>query len=686
MAGQWWKHLHRIVQTNLQLDQADMDVERLVRDLKDLNADGLVFNVGGIYAWYPSQVPFHTVNPLLKGRDLVGEVVEACHKAGILFIARFDFSKAEDATYFQRPEWFIRLEGNKPQVVAPDRPGAWSLLMSTCTNGEYQREGVAFPVLREVLGRYDVDGAFITSMFYAPCNCEVCQEKYRRHFDAPLPPTPPECDLRWFDICTDDSIRDSHRVIHEINPDVAFFHRAGLWANIDSAAVYQKTKWWFTDPGDYDIFYTCPPDVVHGETHNQLSSGAAYTARDWVPAATMNLCRTLAPDRPPLDIVHSAPGLNWRHTGLPPAEHMFWLSQVGAAGGTIWHSLTGTPETQQDRRMLETVREYNRRAALAEPLMEGAKPLAQVGLMWNSSAGHGWVEALTAGHIPYTLLLASHTTAELLSQHRVIIFPECTKWSDSLAALVEEYVAQGGSILLEGRLPDAYPSLAKLAGCRTIGVSEALKTAYFRLEDPASPLGEGLGDNVFIPFAGTMFYEELAPDVERLCTLVPPFAPEEGTGSPPERAMMLVDRTEIPAASLRMAGGGKVLHLPYAFHRMLDTYRLPEHYRFAANCVRLLAGAPQQVIVNAPKGVQLTVFEKDGTLLVHLVNGVGSRPLGEAVLLDGITVKLTLEEGKTLRAATTPFGGASLKATQDGNQAEIVLDGLDAWQLLVIEQ
>lgn len=89
-----------------------LDAEKLAARLVRLHANALVFNVGGIYAWYPTQVPYHTINPLLKnGRDIVKEVVEACRKHSIRFIARYDFSKAVDQTYREHPEWFGAPEG-----------------------------------------------------------------------------------------------------------------------------------------------------------------------------------------------------------------------------------------------------------------------------------------------------------------------------------------------------------------------------------------------------------------------------------------------------------------------------------------------------------------------------------------------------------------------------------------------
>lgn len=101
----WWKRPLRVIQTNLQvLDTPRMDEARIAAQIEDLGANVLVVNVGGIYAWYPTALPFHTVNPCLpKDHDLLKALLAACHARGIRVVARFDFSKASDRTYQMRP-------------------------------------------------------------------------------------------------------------------------------------------------------------------------------------------------------------------------------------------------------------------------------------------------------------------------------------------------------------------------------------------------------------------------------------------------------------------------------------------------------------------------------------------------------------------------------------------------------
>ena len=161
----WWKGPLRVIQTNLQVkDTGRMDPEKIAREIEEMSANVLVTNVGGIYAWYPSKVSYHHINEYLpEGRDLLEELVEACHRRGIRVVARFDFSKTDDRTYQERPGWFVREWDRRPQAYGITRPGEWSLLYTTCINGGYRGDEVAVPVIHEALREYDLDGVFFNA-------------------------------------------------------------------------------------------------------------------------------------------------------------------------------------------------------------------------------------------------------------------------------------------------------------------------------------------------------------------------------------------------------------------------------------------------------------------------------------------------------------------------------------------
>ena len=129
----WWKKPMRIIQYNLQVaDTPLMDAQKIAEELKADYANVVVINVGGIYAWYQSKVKHHHINEFLPPeRELLKELIEACHQREIKVIARFDFSKAEDIIYLKRPDWFVQQQDKSPLIYGKERMGNWSLLLTT---------------------------------------------------------------------------------------------------------------------------------------------------------------------------------------------------------------------------------------------------------------------------------------------------------------------------------------------------------------------------------------------------------------------------------------------------------------------------------------------------------------------------------------------------------------------------
>ena len=685
MEKNWWNTTHRFIQTNLQIDQAGMDTEKLIYDVEKMGANGLLFNAGGVYAWYPSEVPYHTLNPYLNNRDPLGEVVELCNKKGIRIVVRFDFSKAEDKTYYHKPEWFVRDEKDEPRIVAPDRPGAWPLLMVTCNNGRYQKDDVGYPVLREVLSRYKVDGVFITSMFYTPCRCENCKRDYKHMFGKELPIDISQYEHGWVDSRITSSVSGYRDIIKEANRDVAFIHRFMLGHHSmygDPVTVFKSTGYWFHDPGDYEELDDIPPDIAHSETPDMINTSAAFS-RSFIPAASTNLGAVLSPS-PIMDIINPSPGLGWRHTGLTPAEHRFWISQVAANGGYICHSLTGIPEVQEDKRVVETIKDYHQKVAKMEPYMDSAKNAASVALVWNPNSGYGWLEALTDNQIPYVMLPVRKVTIDGLSDFAVTIFPDKTRWSKELATVCEEYVRLGGKAIIEGYIPVEYPELYALTGIRVLGQSENHTAGYLRFEGEDNPLRKDLDGADIVPFCGSFCYEAVEDGTQVLASFVPPFCSPGGTGSPADRAIMLVKKTNIPLITVRNTGKGKTAHIPFALHALIDKYKFGEHLTLTANLIDWLLGDDCIVFMVRHPGVQLTSFKKNTSFIIHLVNGVGQRPLRKTSKLCDLNVSIRLPDGYEVSEVKALLSDQDIKCRHDSGTLSFSLDYLDYWEAVYI--
>src|SRR5690606_16517387 len=184
----WWSgNTLRLVQNNLREIDADMDVDLLMRQLKDMGANALMMNAGGIFAFHPSKLQYQYVTPYLK-KDLLGEAVGKAHENGMRFIARFDFSKAHESIYKQKPEWFYRSKDG--------REVNYFGIVHTCLNGEYQQR-YSLDILSEVLMQYDVDGVFFNMFgyqnwdysgnYYGICYCDSCSARFNEMYGLELP-------------------------------------------------------------------------------------------------------------------------------------------------------------------------------------------------------------------------------------------------------------------------------------------------------------------------------------------------------------------------------------------------------------------------------------------------------------------------------------------------------------------
>lgn len=72
----WWREEYRILQTNLREIDVLEDSKEIARAVHEFGATALVTNIGGIVAFYPTELDLQYKNPYLKG-DFTGEMIEA---------------------------------------------------------------------------------------------------------------------------------------------------------------------------------------------------------------------------------------------------------------------------------------------------------------------------------------------------------------------------------------------------------------------------------------------------------------------------------------------------------------------------------------------------------------------------------------------------------------------------------
>lgn len=676
----WWHKQLNLIQYNLQIeDTPGMEPRVIASQLKESHTDGVILNAGGIYAWYESRVPFHHINEYLpKNQDLFGSLIEECHKQGIRVIARFDFSKTDDTVYLQRPEWFVKRNG-APVMYGKERMGNWSLLVTTCLNGGYRNEEFAVPVLKEVMERYEIDGIFLNAPHMESCFCENCKRKYKKYYGEMMPENRQERRQDWENRCLKDNIDVLYRCVKEKNPDIPVILYYGTYASDGKGAPENLA----------DRYATA--DMICTEAQDILSAGKKNLPYKWKPTLNMKLGRMEGKPEP-FGIIHSCPGMDWRHTGLPAAEYEFWMSQIPAAKGQLWHSLTGYEGSITDKRMLAVMRRVNEKNQKIKFYMESAVSDARTLLLWNAKYSDiGMTEGLMEGHIPFDVMNIYQFDEEVMRRYPLVLVPEGFPLNQTVLKALNDYVQAGGNLILEKtnfeETDGLEEELSKMLGiCPETTLMEGISAAYGVWEKEGEGLAKGWEDTRYIPIKGNVLRTKAAEGTKILMTLIPPFAPLDGVGAPPERACMPVKTTDIPLIICKEQGKGRILTVFFELSKLMLEYGLPDQQLVWENCISYLLGEEEGFRkIEIPSGVYVYPYRWEKGKLIHLVNGVGERPLKTKTDCHNISFLIKRDADKRVKAAYSLLEGSRLNLKKEGSYIKIMTERLSVWDMIVVE-
>ena len=85
----WWRTPRRVFQPILRVNDGALDPRDMARQFRGFGCNTILANAGGIAAWYPTKVPYHTQVPGMRG-DFLGELLEESHRLDMRVIIRFE--------------------------------------------------------------------------------------------------------------------------------------------------------------------------------------------------------------------------------------------------------------------------------------------------------------------------------------------------------------------------------------------------------------------------------------------------------------------------------------------------------------------------------------------------------------------------------------------------------------------
>jgi len=651
----WWTRPHRMIQTNLREIDAAMDLEAYVAALKDFRADVVLFNVGGIVANYPTDLPYHYRNPFLKG-DLTGEVVRRLHAEGLRVIGRFDFSKVNEAVAREHPAWLSR---DAQGAAYP----AYNGQVPTCLNGGYQQEGMP-AILAEALDRYPLDGVFFNMIGYPRsdysgrslglCQCDACRTRFREMYGLDLPTREAPGDpayAKYQEFCrrtVSEQFERVNRLVKGKRPDVAIctYTAAGVDV-IRSESNTPHGPWTYEDSEKVRRILLENPGKM-------LSNAAVH-------------------------FIHYP----HRHASVSPSLTRRRLLQQMLGGGWLDFYCIGPLHAQEDRLGLDEVRDVFRFHAANERWLADTREVADAGLAIDaargSEEGRGLYKVLAEAHVAFDLVRLDRSD---LAEYPCLVVPAGQALGPEAARRLDAYVEGGGRLLLTGPAPGAL---------RCAGVRQALETrppaqgTYVRIRpEDRRRLGQGVLERLDLVFLdGALGTAQVEADVEGLLRFIPP-----AMFGPPEKCYYTAV-SETPCLYTRAYGKGRVAWFPWAVGTHYERQGHAGHAALVLGALEGLLGAPRRLRVEAPPLVE--VRHRAGRAgdfeWVSLINHAG---LMGAVLHEPVPVRdvrIALAPRRPVRAARALRAGATLPLTRrDDGLVECVLPELAAYEVVLLEE
>ncbi|MBI2190478.1 MAG: alpha-L-fucosidase [Planctomycetes bacterium] len=590
----------------------------------------------GYTSWH-SRVPEASVSPgvvkdaLLQWRRATRRLGLPlhCHYSGIW----------DNAAGRKHPGWSARKPGGK-LAGAPFGPNAGKpTAEKMCPRSPYQ-EKLMLPQLFELIDRYGVDGFWIDGEIWAvePCYCKRCRKAFEEKTGIAKPPVEVS-DSRWPEWWN--FTLDSFEEYVTRTCEAVHAHKSGVlvcsnWLQTFRHPGPPKTP---TDWISGDNSWVWGMDGSRCEARFLSTRGKPWDIMLWAFYCSHGMGK---PDSPwtmkPVEMLQQeaavllAFGGNvqvYEHPpGLRNGQLVPWRQERLRALGRfvkVRRRLCQDTETIPDAAVLHS-EHHVRSGPTGKNLLWGVDVAPVQGAVFSLLECHRGVD-----------ILDEWALRPRLNQFPLVVAPEQHRMSEEMAAALQEYVRQGGRLLISGA--ESFDRFGEeFLGVRAGTVEE--KKSYH------VPAGDG----------SVPIYGERWRLVE--CTRARPLGALGTTASLDERLL------PHPAATLHTVGRGRVVYIPTGVFRDLNHNRYPLTRVFLAQALSVLA-APRRIRVETPTAIDVVLRRKGNRRMVHLINrgsGIPNQPNNGAI--DEIPavgpVTVTLLEERRPRGVRLAFERGSL--------------------------
>lgn len=697
----WYDRPLRIVQTVLrQPDAADYDAAAAIDYVQRLQGDVFIVNAGGLHAYYPSDVPGHHSVEGLSG-DIVEAVCQRAREEGIRVLLRVDFRGGHRDMFLRHPDWFSYDADGAPLMMFG--------LHAATPISPYRNEGYGFPIVRELLQRYDVDGIWENAPSFGPLAYgPLVETAFRRDTGLELPRLADLGDpaylawQRWRYACVLQHTEAMRDLVKSYGQDKAYVPEAP--AMLDVEWLRRSAQDIVEQGGAWDIITAPTFDVLRGSFGSPLQPVPVWRSEE-----ITKYLKAARPDKTPV-ILFGPFDNQSRYTAVVGQELKLWLAGALAHGGAFWDcTFVGTRGKDfLDQRNQDVVAEYYGLLRQNEDVFLDARPVAEVAVVHSRTTEErfgsddarkdGYVThvrgielALFENHICFDVLPQAHLSPDSLARYRTVVLPNTVVLSDEEVDVLRQYVEGGGGLVatyetsLRGedeQLRQEY-ALADVFGVRSLGVRYGPMAYAYSLLRSRNELTAGLEETDICTNEGWIWFVAPTDGAEVPVTLVPEVVPQ-----PPERGWVDTMETDLPVLVTHHHGRGRSAFFPGQTDRLFASSGHPDHGALLRNAICWTAGEGRQLVeTDAPPGVHVSVTRQEAAdrTMLHLLNYCGGyrRPITHTIPVTNVGVSVRLDSAPS--RARLLRGGVDIPFEFEDGRVEITVPQVEVYEAVILE-
>jgi len=616
----------------------------------------------------------------LKGRDILGEVIDLCHQRGMDVIVYYSLI-FNNWAYKSHPDWrIITVEGKEA--------GEDSRYGVCCPNSPYRDFVLA--QIEELCKSYKFEGIFFDMTFWpAVCYCPHCRRRYGLEIGGEPPTIINWEDPKWvkFQRKREEWMAEFASLVtsavKKLKPEVSVEHQSSTcpasWQRGVSAKLFEENDYLGGDfyGGSLQQSFICK--LFYNLTKNmpfEFMTSRCPNLRDHTTVKPKKLLEAQ---------VYSTLANNGAFLFIDAIDPVGTLNKdVYEKMGRIFKE-TEKYEKYLGGKLCQDIGIYFSFESKIDLADNGRKVTESSGKMPHLKAALGASKSLLNAHLPFGVITKKNLKE--LSSYQIIILPNVLMMDEEEAEALREFVSSGGSLYAS-----KYTSLISKDGKRgkDFLLSDVFGVSYLgETKEEVSYLspkeeGKDLFPEYSAKYPLTIFDSQLKLKTKEgakvLATLTLPYTDPKD----PSRFASIHSNppgipTDYPSIVLNEYGKGRTLYVATD----LEAVKSESHSIIFTNLIKLLSSKPFSFEADAPKSVEITLFHQEDKkrYLINLLNFQKELP---NIPVEGIKVRVRLDKKEPQRLIKLPEE-KELTYEVKKDYAEFIAPKLETFLMLALD-